>query len=266
MPGTSFRPDVNGFAFATYWQFDETETAQIRTLLRESLSATNTLSMFLPASPLVLPWLGQVRKNLTGCIDQALIHPYGLCGGMAYAALDYYAHPDQHFPRGTDPNHQPLRDTPGGTALRDYLWRRLIDSLAANVSTFLLWMAFLNAMPNHPLVRGGPAWLAKQSAKQLQTLKQSIDSGRPWPLGLVGTTTDPTLNHQVVTYGYEEGSNGTSTLYLYDMNCPGGEHTIQIAFEGQGLKVTESCQDDRRAGHLPAHRAGADPCRRGRSG
>lgn len=130
MPRTSFRADVNGFAFINCWQFDETEKVQIRAIFQGAISAAQTLSMFLPFNPLVWLILGDVRSQLATWASQAQVEAYGLCGGMAFAALDYYYHPDLTFPRGTGPDNQPTPDTPPGgnsgglsvTKLRLKMW------------------------------------------------------------------------------------------------------------------------------------------------
>jgi hypothetical protein len=165
---------------------------------------------------------------------------------MAYASLDYFNRPEVHFPRGSTPQLQPTRGSSEGGRLRSYLWRRLINSLTFNVPTFLIWMAFLHTIPEDSFLKGGPRWLARETIKQWNILKRHIDANEPWPIGLVGTTTDPTLNHQVVAIGYEDDHAGSGTIYLYDMNCPNTEQTIQITFNGETLTMVESCKNDQR--------------------
>jgi hypothetical protein len=76
-------------------------------------------------------------------------------------------------------------------------------------------------------------------------LKRHIDAGEPWPIGLVGTTKDPFTNHQVLACGYDERGDGRGTIYIYDMNCPGAEQTIELDFRGESLLADESCPGGR---------------------
>ncbi len=245
MPKTNFRPEVDGFAFINSWVYDDNETQEVRALLQGAASLTGILRSVLPANPLVGLISRDVQNQLIPSINNALLERYGLCGGMAFAALDYYSNPNRNIPRGTDSNVQPTRDTPQGAILRSYLWRRLIDSLTANVSTFLLWIAFLHHVPDNAWLGGGPRWLSRQSLKECQKLKRYLDAGQPWPVGLVGTTPVATEDHQVVAYDYTESSDGSTTFYLYDMNCPGTGKTTTITFGDGRLKAVEQCSGGR---------------------
>jgi hypothetical protein len=170
---------------------------------------------------------------------------YGLCGGMAFAALDYHRAGTQ-IPRGLDRDDIPTRDTAEGAALRHYLWERLIDSLEANLATFLAWMGMLHLVPEWPF-GGGAGWLRDESRKQWSVLKKHIDAGEPWPIGLIGSSRMAFNNHQVLACGYTETSS-TGTLQLYDMNCPGVTNTIRINLEGDSLAHTgaETCASNAR--------------------
>jgi len=245
MPKTNFRPDVNGFAFSNRWDINPAEVDKVRQVFRDATSFASTALKFLRASPLAWLIFRNIRNQLGGWIDVASVQAYGLCGGMAFAALDYYARPDIHFPRGAGSENRPSPNDPQGERLRIYLFNRLLDSLAENVSTFLVWMAFLHLVPDNPLFGGGPRWLSRQSARQWKTLKTYIDAGRAWPIGLVGTTTDPTHNHQVVACGYDDPGDGTGTLYIYDMNHPGEERTIKITFGDRMLEAVEKDKESR---------------------
>lgn len=75
-------------------------------------------------------------------------------------------------------------------------------------------------------------------------MKQYLDAGTPWPLGLIGMTRSPKDNHQVLAYGYSDNGDGTGTLYIYDNRRPDQECTITLDFNGQELTVpSESCTD-----------------------
>jgi hypothetical protein len=253
MSRTKFRPETDGYAFTNSWTFDSTEIATLTQLVTDAVGVIEVvLSPFIAAAlgpviaaeagvPFIGPWLVyETIKKANDAIVNAIVgaidaKPYGLCGGMAFSSLDYFLK-GWIVPRGNGTNDQPQRTSPTGTALRNYIWNRLIKSIEDNVGTFLQWMAVLH-------FDGGPGatWLKDQSHAQLATLKARIDAGTPVTLGLIGTTWNPMDNHQVLCYGYQNNGDGTTTLFLYDNNAPGVESTTRLDFGGSVLHATESC-------------------------
>jgi hypothetical protein len=241
MPRTLFQADSDGFAFVNSWQFDQNETDQVRAAW---MVAAN-LAIGVLAGPFGSTL---VQFNVGGVLVDWIANnnpvEYGLCGGMAFAALDYYRS-WRLPPRGADEADLPDKTTPVGADLRNYLWRRMMDTLTtatmdgAAVST-LTWMAVLHLIPGGWPFYGGPTWLRDKSYEHWRRLKSHIDSGRPWPIGLIGTTTVPFYNHQVLACGYEESDDEHGTIYTYDMNGPGKEQTITLDFTGGMLQVVES--------------------------
>lgn len=248
MPKTKFDPAANAFAFVNSWTFDEIETKKVRALLTTSigdaLKTGNTITGTLLA---LLGAGGKVADQIAAGLPQN----YGLCGGMAYAALDYFK-AGRTVPRGKGPKDLPTRATPNGTVLRDYLWKRFLDSLStggAGAAT-LAWQIVLNRVPAAWPFRGGAPWLLARSKEQWAILKKHVDAGEPWPVVLVGATKNPFDNHHVLAYGYEDPGDGTGTIYIYDMNSPGNcppgagdtvEQTLRVDFRGQMLTAVESC-------------------------
>src|SRR5262249_13379140 len=234
MGRTTFRPEIDGFAFENSWTFDALETEQLKRIISEALPAAEAIASPIiaaiagpviatelaiagPFAPIVLYYeIKAINDAATNAIVNAVdAKPYGLCGGMAFAALDYWLQ-GWIVPRGTGPHDQPSRDTQQGTELRNYIWSRLVDSIEAHAVTFLSWMITLQI----PLL-GGAQWLKDRSAEQFQTIKHTIDaSGQPVPIGLIGTTLNPMDNHQVLCYGYDDPGDGTGSLILYDNNRP----------------------------------------------
>lgn len=143
----------------------------------------------------------------------------GLCGGMAFAARDYFE-AGRSMPDDVE--------APSEGPLFDYLVARLFDSfnLPFGPATYLALMS--PALPDGEtfwsrlgLAPHGRAW---RMANEWPKVRADIDAGRPSPLGLVRIkSTNPVdlkHDHQVLTYGYElEGS--ALTLRLYDPNHPG---------------------------------------------
>ncbi|MCA1598099.1 MAG: hypothetical protein LC769_03610, partial [Chloroflexi bacterium] len=161
---------------------------------------------------------------------------YGLCGGMIYAALDYYKQ-GWVIPQGRGPHDHPLHDGTAGGLLRGYIWRRLLDSMQNRAAgTMFVWSLALHVVP-----RLGPAWVLAQSRKEWGPLKERLDAGEPWPIGLVGRAHGSFANHQVLALGYDDRGNGRGALFVYDPTCPGHVHTLALDFRGQSLTIDESC-------------------------
>lgn len=199
MQKTPFQPYIHGFAFVNSWRFTWKDP-----LLRKG-------ARFLPQH-------------------------YGLCGGMAFAALDYYLL-NQPLPRGTGPTDWPSRKTSTGRILHNYLWKRQLESWFGIVPRLFTWMIMLHSRVHVH----GAGWLLEQTKGEWRSLKGYIDRAVPWPICLVGRTTDPFNNHQVLVYGYDDPGDGTVCLYVYDMNCPDRENTIWLDFRGDALHALESC-------------------------
>jgi hypothetical protein len=141
----------------------------------------------------------------------------GLCGGMAFAARDYFE-AGRPPPRVTTP--------PGAGRLFDYLVARLLDSfnLPFGPARYLELMnpALTDGEPFLRWAGLGPhgrAW--RMVREEWPKVRSDIDAGHPSPLGLVLTKShdpfDLKKNHQVLAYAYElEGER--LTLRLYDPN------------------------------------------------
>jgi hypothetical protein len=147
----------------------------------------------------------------------------GLCGGMAFAVGDLFmAH------------RQPPADTSnpsGGSGAFNYIVGRLFDSfnLPGGVAEYYTWMQ----LPTHDTLLGPKGTSDLTINSTMPIVRQSIDAGRPMPLGLVCVhSTDPTMlghNHQVLAYGYQD-SGSTTTVKVYDPNHPNND-TVSITFD-----------------------------------
>jgi hypothetical protein len=144
----------------------------------------------------------------------------GLCGGMAFAARDY-------FERGEP--LPPDTDAPGDGPLFDYLVDRLFDSFDLPLGP-TRYLELMNPLLGDDesfwsrlgLAPHGRVW--RMTRAEWPLVRAEIDAGHPSPLGLVRvTSTDPLdlkENHQVLAYGYELDADRL-TLRLYDPNRPG---------------------------------------------
>jgi hypothetical protein len=144
----------------------------------------------------------------------------GLCGGMAFAARDYF-----------EAQRTPPAETvaPGDGPLFDYLVTRLFDSFDLPLGPMKYLQLMSPAMADEDslltrlgLVPHGRGW--RTVVQEWPKIRADLDAGRPSPLGLVRIrSTNPMdlkENHQVLAYGYDlEGT--MLTLHLYDPNWPG---------------------------------------------
>jgi hypothetical protein len=164
----------------------------------------------------------------------------GLCGGMVFAALDYwYASLD---PPGQRPEQ--------GEPLRAYVVKRLVDSwhLPGGVLQYFQWMNLpdgdrgFEAFGRQVLTERGLAW--RTISVQWPQIRADLDHGIPVPLGLVTVASakprDLALNHQVLAVSYHSAGDNI-TLLVYDPNhgrrddiairFPAGAPTAPTAFK-----------------------------------
>ena len=178
----SFLPSLNGFAFSNAWPSQ-------------------------PAVVLHTPFGDVNVGNAAG----------GLCGGMVFAALDYWhaaVPPPAQQPGPTDP-------------LYGYIVRRLIESwhLPAGVVQYYQWMNLpdgdtgFDVLGRHVVIDRGLAWRTIQV--QWPQIRSDLDGGTPVPLGLVTVASakpaDLALNHQVLAYDYALAGTEV-TVRVYDPN------------------------------------------------
>jgi hypothetical protein len=145
----------------------------------------------------------------------------GLCGGMAFAARDY-------FEQGRQPP-QDVLTAPGQGPLFDYLVDRLFDSFDLPFGPARYLELMNPVLPNGEtalsrlrLAPHGRGWRMKN--QEWPAIRADIDAGHPSPLGLVKVKSinpiDLKEDHQVLAYAYELTA-GVLSLELYDPNWPG---------------------------------------------
>ncbi len=146
----------------------------------------------------------------------------GLCGGMVFAALDYW-HARLRPPA--------LRPEPGSPLYR-YVVRRLVESwhLPAGVAQYYGWMN----LPDGGGRAGGRRGTAgRTAAVQWPRIKARLDRGIPVPIGLVTVAGPNPLelghNHQALAFGYVLAGPEV-TLRVYDPNA-GPQDGVGIRFD-----------------------------------
>ena len=161
----------------------------------------------------------------------------GLCGGMVFAARDFFE-AGLALPGDTT--------APGSGPLYEYIGDRLIESfdLPNGPLKYYAWMA----MPDEDVTVPWIATLTRGVGyrtvhDELAKITADLDGGRLCCLGLVcAHSVDPMQlgeNHQVLAWRHER-SGTTVTLWIYDPNQPGDDDarlTFDTAHPSQRLKV-----------------------------
>jgi hypothetical protein len=141
----------------------------------------------------------------------------GLCGGMVFAALDYWY-------AGIRP---PTARPAPGSPLYQYIVRRLVDSwhIPVGVAEFYQWMnlpdgnSSLTVLGRQLVTERGVSW--RTITGEWPQVKASLDDGDPAALGLVTVASanpaDLGRNHQVLACGYELAGPEV-TVRVYDPN------------------------------------------------
>ena len=152
--------------FNSRWPCDRHRDRRLRPLCAQAIAET----------------ISNINDAIISSIKNSLcVGTYGRCGGMAFAAADYF-YKNWVVPQGTGANDQPDTSTPGFSALRSYIWQRLIDSIENNVDTWVYWMAALNLDPS-----GGPKWLRDHTLLQFEDFevhhrrRKHGTAGADWP-------------------------------------------------------------------------------------
>jgi hypothetical protein len=153
----------------------------------------------------------------------------GLCGGMVFAALDYWH-------AGLRP---PASRPAPGSALHNYVVRRLIASwhIPGGVIRYYQWMNLpdgdtrVTAGGRHLFTARGVS--RRTIASHWPRIRASLDAGVPAPLGVVTVASpNPVMlphNHQVLAYGYTLAGSEV-TLRVYDPNA-GQDDDVGIRFD-----------------------------------
>ncbi|MDN3016214.1 hypothetical protein PH210_08380 [Paenibacillus sp. BSR1-1] len=156
---------------------------------------------------------------------------YGLCGGMIYAAMDYF---EAKMPIPSN------SEAPSSGPLFDYIVKRQIESF--HLPLGLLKYLFLM----NPLLRDHETKASKLGAamhgriwrmmkKEWPRIKKDLDNGKLSPLGLIRVKSFNPFqirqHHQVLAYGYDLNEKHLS-INIYDPNLPNDDHvTLSLNIE-----------------------------------
>ncbi len=143
----------------------------------------------------------------------------GRCGGMVYAALDFF-HAQARVPLRVDL-------PPDGDPIADYIMARQVTSMVDMGPMFLAKFA-QQVAPDIDIgpIDLGPGLSAEELFRTgidyIDGAANAIDGGRPIALGLITLDFDPAGNHQVLAIGYEpHADRAQRRVHVYDPNHPG---------------------------------------------
>jgi hypothetical protein len=169
----------------------------------------------------------------------------GLCGGMAFAARDYFE----------ARRSVPARTTaPSRGALYDFIVKRLFDSFNLPYGPARYLELMHPSLPDGEtlwsrlgLAPHGRAWV--MARREWPKVQAEIDSGHPSPLGLIRVKSanpfDLKHDHQVLAYAYDLVGS-LLTLRLYDPNWPGRDDvalTLDIGDPASAIQVNAQPPD-----------------------
>lgn len=218
VPG--FLPSVNGFQFRNSWS----ENLPVVTLgalwSRFRKGIVDDVADFLGIGQMPEDWVPITKADA------------GLCGGMAFAAMDYfYANQLPPIARvGPDPDKGPgnfslAPDSPDDP-LFQFIRERLLDSFDFTGRGHR-WLSYTS--PIYPdddegvaqtlgLMKG-KSWITYR--EEWPRIREQLDQGKLATIGLVQSSEfDIGANHQVLAYAYEQ-SGQMVRLWIYDSKIPG---------------------------------------------
>jgi hypothetical protein len=163
----------------------------------------------------------------------------GLCGGMAFPALDYFRAP---LPV---PTHEPTDYGAGGvpptsSRLFSYIFQRHLNSIGLNVVTL---GTPLPGMPIPVSVLPGDLFNARAFAQkaldsdaaaraalpgEVSKITASINAGAPVVLSLVAQSSLAD-SHQVIATGFDDSTPGSTRIIVYDSRFPDREIFIDVS-------------------------------------
>jgi hypothetical protein len=161
----------------------------------------------------------------------------GMCGGMVYAARDFYEYGRCPWPEDlldSRPSNSPVNTSvpDEGSKLFDFLSERLFDSFKPGSENKLgaaLYQTLMNSANTKKFGQVKKSRNQVMHEQWVDTIKPTINNDHPCPLGLVNVDTHGKpfktglnklgKNHQVLAYGYTKSGN-VIDIHVYDPNDP----------------------------------------------
>lgn len=183
----------------------------------------------LPFNPAIHGWK---FRNFISTEIAGPFRTFGLCGGMALSAFNYFRY-NMPIPGLTEDQIPPFgfADTIGGRMINvpmlnpgfphpvfDFIYKSQMATFESGNINKQLVLPWDNTDENH----------YKSSIEEFQQIKTAIDGGKYVIIGLRSPVPGDVLGgHQTLVYGYDTNKN---TLYTYDSNHP----NIEVEITGDG--------------------------------
>lgn len=218
---TDFKPEIDGFSFRNSWTVTEADRVKTHEMLsQEKQSAALLLTPVIaglggtallalagtPVAP-VFEALGPCLITISPAlapllidkiIDEASCSATGRCAGMAYASLDYFEK-NWLIPCGSNVQPDENPNNPFELWLREYIYKRQMDSHRNNGSKFLLYFVM-----NSLFGDWGRDFLRNETRREVGVLRNILASGKPWPIGLISASGGLESSHVVVATDFKE--------------------------------------------------------------
>lgn len=292
-----FNTPTDAFAFKNgNWPVSLSSGARLRELAEEVVPAVSALEIAMlrraleairvevPLTSVPLPgfainwvlgeitpsWIrGLIVDRIVDLIVQNTPGTMQLCGGMAFAALDFF---QKAMP-------VPSVGTPVPSSVGKYVFDRQIDNHILNARKFLEWLVVLHVSPEvsraatiallaaagalvgpvglavgaligsqADLFRlGGAGELRRRTNEELKLLSLRLASYGAWPIGLIyGHSAVPTDQHTVVAVDLSFPRDNVAKLRVWDNNDGNAERELLIEFaNGDTLVVTQTYSGSR---------------------
>lgn len=202
----NFIPSLHGFAFANRFP-----------------------GYILPSCVSSFPGISNFLSSSQSC--------YGLCGGMCFAAYDFFNAQRTITSNNTIPKP--------GSPLYRYLYKRQLDSygqFGKLIAKFAHWTVLSDSTVD------------RLTYYELNKVATQIENGQAVILGLVYTSIAKTiaiwLNHQVLAYNYLEEAEAIK-IKIYDPNFPYQDDIIiEIKSGSAGIKCTQKIPHKKKEVHI----------------
>lgn len=229
-----FVPSRDGFSFRNSFAWTDDDLGSLSTSLRPvragALAAAAAAGGAVAGGPIgaaagavaggALGATGWGRAVVRGVAQKW--NTFGLCGGMALAAIERWPH--RGGPHTAELDAEPMR------AL---LRRRQETTLRASAGRFAALWTRVQATKRGRETAAFPRALALE----LDRVEETLAGGRPALVGLVGDAPDPFSQHQVVAFGLTRSGRLDAEVTVYDPNAPGEERSIRVTPEPAPAKA-----------------------------
>lgn len=263
MPGTLFRPQLDGCFSENTFKLYQVEILSIRSLCHHCKNEV--------AKELQKEFSESIEHKglLDELNDWVRSAPYDFLPrvSVSIVVLDYFftrsVVPDIFGDREREYWLEKLKVTMQKNMVRSLIWKVVLDLipgshcihdlLVRQVENEVNRIGFFNEvqveidlkfpMEVNPNIsgKGGAGWLRGQTLQEWIKIRSQIDSGKPCLIELIRESTERNAYELsvVVAYRYENTKDHCSTIEVFDPRYPGRTTKIAVNFQSEKLEVTE---------------------------